>query len=465
MSTKKKETTALPNKDYRTSETNEYKNTYETLKSQKPSDFSYNPYQQSDTAKGLWDTYLNTWNNRPGQLSYDRMPQYDDVMNKILNREDFTYDLNGDALYQQYKDQYTLKGLQGMMDTMGQAQAMTGGYGNSYAQSVGQQTYQGYLQQLNDKIPELYQLALDTYNQEGQNLYDQFSMLYSDYQQKFEEHRADVSDWYKDVGLASDAFWEQTKFDYGNWYDTTNLNKDIWGITTDNWYKDVGIAGDDFWKSDSQDYTASQDDIENKQWEQEFSHRVDQDNVANNQWQKEYESTSQSKASENLISLITSTGYEPTDAELKAAGMTREQANAYKTYYTKQNANTSSSSNNSSKQQNTGDKTGDGNTYTAKPSGWDKAKIEAFQEAHDLTVDGIWGPKTAAAYDKDSNWEPEPEKPTYDSVVSDLNTYIKNGASKSEINNYLRAEYKAGTITQSQYNKLKEQYAPRGSTY
>jgi hypothetical protein len=64
-----------------------------------------------------------------------------------------------------------------MMDTMGQAQAMTGGYGNSYAQNVGQQAYQGQLQQLNDKIPELYQLALSKYQTDGGQLMDQFSIL------------------------------------------------------------------------------------------------------------------------------------------------------------------------------------------------------------------------------------------------------------------------------------------------
>ena len=59
----------------------------------------------------------------------------------------------------------------------------------------------------------------------------------------------------------------------------------------------------------------------------------------------------------------------------------------------------------------------------------------------------------------------EGDTPTYGSIVDDLNTYIKNGASKSEINNYLRAEYKAGTITEAEYNQLKKQYAPKGNTY
>lgn len=114
---------------------------------------------------------------RPGGYQSQWQTQLDDTMKRIMNREKFTYDLNGDALYRQYKDQYITGGKLAMMDTMGQASALTGGYGNSYAQGVGQQAYQGYLQGLNDKIPELYQLALDSYNREGDALMQQYGLL------------------------------------------------------------------------------------------------------------------------------------------------------------------------------------------------------------------------------------------------------------------------------------------------
>ena len=76
------------------------------------------------------------------QQAQNNMPTYggkweamaEDIYDRIVNREKFSYDLNSDMLYQQYKDQYTLQGKLAMMDTMGQAAAMTGGYGNSYAQ-------------------------------------------------------------------------------------------------------------------------------------------------------------------------------------------------------------------------------------------------------------------------------------------------------------------------------------------
>lgn len=114
---------------------------------------------------------------QPGGYKSQWQSQLDDTMNRIMNREKFSYDLNGDALWKQYKDQYTTGGKMAMMDTMGQAAALTGGYGNSYAQGVGQQAYQGYLQGLNDKIPELYQLAMDQYDREGNAMLQQYGLL------------------------------------------------------------------------------------------------------------------------------------------------------------------------------------------------------------------------------------------------------------------------------------------------
>lgn len=160
----------------------------------------------------------------PGAYQSKWTDQINDVLNKILNREDFSYDLNGDALYQQYKDQAVLQGQQAMMNTMGQAQAMTGGYGNSYAQTAGQQTYQGYLQQLNDKVPELYQLALNQYNQEGQDLYNQYA-LYADRDSvDYGRHRDNVADWNTALDRADADYWNQWNRDYTQYTDTRNFN-------------------------------------------------------------------------------------------------------------------------------------------------------------------------------------------------------------------------------------------------
>ena len=110
---------------------------------------------------------MNTQKRNRQQLQLLR----DEALNAYLNREDFRYDLDGDALYQQYKDRYMEMGKTAMEDTMGQAAALTGGYGSSYAQNVGHQAYNRYMQQLGDVVPELYQLAYDRYRDKGDRLY------------------------------------------------------------------------------------------------------------------------------------------------------------------------------------------------------------------------------------------------------------------------------------------------------
>ena len=63
-------------------------------------------------------------NNDPGAYTSLWSTQLKDTMRKILYREDFSYDFNQDALYQQYKDKYTKQGKMAMADTMGQAAAL-----------------------------------------------------------------------------------------------------------------------------------------------------------------------------------------------------------------------------------------------------------------------------------------------------------------------------------------------------
>ena len=184
-------------------------------------------YQQSDAVTKAQEMLQNQLSNKPGQYTSQWQSQLNDVMDKILNREKFTYDLNGDALYKQYKDQYTNQGKMAMMDTMGQAAAMTGGYGNSYAQNVGQQAYQGYLHQLNDKIPELYNLALSKYQMEGDDLSRQYSMLGTQENQDYSRYRDTVSDYNTELSRLQNAYDNERSFDYGQFIDDRNYQYQV----------------------------------------------------------------------------------------------------------------------------------------------------------------------------------------------------------------------------------------------
>ena len=154
---------------------------------------TYTPYDPSSN-KAYQEAMASLKNAQQGTPQYSGTydGQIKDLYEQIVNRDKFTYDVNGDALFQQYKDLYQQQGKQAMMDTMGQAAALTGGYGNSYAQTVGQQTYQGYLQKLGEVVPELYQQAYSRYQDEGNKMMQQYEMLgdlkndeYSKYQDAY----------------------------------------------------------------------------------------------------------------------------------------------------------------------------------------------------------------------------------------------------------------------------------------
>lgn len=106
---------------------------------------------------------------------YDQ--QLADLYNQITKRKPFEYNSEDDMLYQQYVDRYTKGGKMAMEDTMGKAAALTGGYGNSYGQRVGQQTYDEYMTGLNDQAATLMQQAYQRYMDEGDQLTKQYSML------------------------------------------------------------------------------------------------------------------------------------------------------------------------------------------------------------------------------------------------------------------------------------------------
>ena len=94
----------------------------------------------------------------------------------IMGRQPFSYRAADDPLYRSYADRYVQNGRLAMRDTMGSAAALTGGYGSSYAQAVGQQQFDEYLRQLGEALPELYGMAYQRYADEGEALRGQYEL-------------------------------------------------------------------------------------------------------------------------------------------------------------------------------------------------------------------------------------------------------------------------------------------------
>lgn len=232
------------------------------------------------------------------QNSYDGKIQ--DIYNKIMNREDFSYDLSGDMLYQQYLDQAVRTGRLAMMDSMGQAAALTGGYGSSYAQSVGQQQYDAYLQSLNDVVPELYGMARDAYDAEGQELLNLYSLTTDRANEEYSKYRDQMSDYYNNLNFALQQ--ANTAYDRG----------------ADAYYRGIEF----------------QQDAEQAAYQNQLAQYENQ--MQQWQWQQSQEETAynrQNDAYDRLVTLITSTGYTPSQEELDAAGMTANEAQSWQGYY------------------------------------------------------------------------------------------------------------------------------------
>lgn len=176
-----------------------------------------------------------------GPFAFSENDWLEQVKSDIQNYGEFSYDVNSDALYQQYADQYVRQGKLAMQDVMGQAAAMTGGYGNSYAASVGNQAFQSYLQQLNDRVPELYKLALDRYNMGKQDLYDQYGMLLSEYEREYGLYSDEYQQLLDYLGIARDDYYSGADMHYteqGNENDVLSKGFSdemaIWNANSDN---------------------------------------------------------------------------------------------------------------------------------------------------------------------------------------------------------------------------------------
>ena len=186
--------------------------------------FSYRDYQESDRVKKLAERLAQLESQKPGDWTGGQYgQQMQEALDAIRKRKKFSYDLNGDALYQQYKDKYVQQGKQAMQDTMGQAAALTGGYASTYGQAVGQQQYDAYLQNLNDVVPELYQLALSRYQMEGDDLKTQYSLLADQYQQEYGQYRDKVGDWQTERNFLSGRYDSERNLDYGMWGDARDF--------------------------------------------------------------------------------------------------------------------------------------------------------------------------------------------------------------------------------------------------
>ena len=192
--------------------------------------------------------------------------QIDALLAQINSRPAFSYDQNTDPTFQQYKDQYTAGGNKAMRDTMGNGAALTGGYGNSYATTAGSQAYDAFMEQLNNKGLELRQNALNEYNQQTEDLYNQLNAAMS----------------------VEDRAYQQYLDQYNQYRDRLNLGLDQANAVANQWnsdrdyeYKVGRDAAEDAYRNATLKLDQDRLDWQKETDKRDYDYKVGQDEIAN----------------------------------------------------------------------------------------------------------------------------------------------------------------------------------------
>ena len=267
-------------KTYQFNMPNSYKDympAYNTYSYKKPSETysdANSPYA-SDINRAQ-NNLNNVERNKPGAYNSQYSDQIDSLINTLSNRK-FSYDVNTDPLYQQYKTAYMNQGKQAMQDTIGQASAMTGGYGNSYATAAGNQAYNSYLDQLNNMYPELYQLALSKYTTEGNDLQNLYTVLANQESSDYGKYRDKVSDYQTDRG----------------YYDTQlqnlrTMGQNLWGQNWDNYWNAADRTDTNYNNALNAALSLYGTAWDNYQWGEEQTQKNYEQAVSEDQWLSEF---------------------------------------------------------------------------------------------------------------------------------------------------------------------------------
>ena len=208
-------------------------------------------YSQSQDVTDAWNKVKYLEGSKPGDYVSKYGDQIQALLDKILNRDPFKYDFNADPMYQMYKDRYLQQGRMAMQDTMGDAAALTGGYGNSYAATAGQQAYQSYLQGLNDRIPGLRDFAYNAWLNEGDRMRSNLSTLQGLDESDYARYRDTVGDYKDELNYYYNRFGDMSDREYNRYLNDASA-----------WEKDR-----DYW-------------FNKWQWEQDFNYKTAMDAAA-----------------------------------------------------------------------------------------------------------------------------------------------------------------------------------------
>ena len=203
---------------------------------------TYTPDQKVNDA---WATIEQLQQKLNGGSKYEE--QLDTLVQDLINRPAFKYNVEEDALFQQMLASSKQAGEKAMEDTIARSSALTGGYASSWAQTAGQQTYDQYLQDAYNQLPQYYQLALNAHNMELDDLARQYSMLSEMDQKEFDRLITEI-------GLAQDMYNTLYSQDRQSYEDRVGNAQQL-----------AGILNSDYWNQSNMDFSKEQFEYQKQQ--------------------------------------------------------------------------------------------------------------------------------------------------------------------------------------------------------
>ena len=155
-----------------------------------------------------------------GSFSYDEAPTYEntfaqqqkDLLDRILNREDFSWSKETDPQWSSYKKSYLREGDRATANALAQASAASGGRPSSHAVNAATQAGDYYATKLNDVIPTLYQQAYERY-------LDEYNMKLKDLNTVNQQEQLDYAKYLDRLGQFIADVQGQDQIDYARYLD------------------------------------------------------------------------------------------------------------------------------------------------------------------------------------------------------------------------------------------------------
>lgn len=232
-------------------------------------------YEESENVQAWRDKLRNTDGEKPDPFRSKYSDQINSLLGQIYGDKEFRYtgqDLQNDDLYQMISQQKQDAARRSMRDTMGNAAALTGGYGSTAAQAAGQQAYDQTMSELNNDVLSFYDRAYQRYQNQQANRYNQLQAFQGQDNTDYGRYRDTVGDWKDDRNFYAGRLDAERAADL-NAYQANTANF---------WNGQNYLAG----RYDSErgaDFSAYQQDQQDSQWAQQYALQKEEQAMAKEQ--------------------------------------------------------------------------------------------------------------------------------------------------------------------------------------